>query len=242
MFSLQWRLNSLTLRRGQGNCSPFSGQRCRLNRSRCPGKCRSRQPRRVREPVRGYRRGVSSVTATQDDSFVRTIARTAAHEREEYAQGTPRPLGSYGVLLSVYLSMTGGLTLLVRRRRHRGATVVPERVALPDLALVAIATHRLSRLITKDSVTAVVRAPFTQFKEAAGEGEVNEDVGGAGLRHAVGELLTCPFCIAQWIATGFAFALVLAPRATRAAAATLTAVTASDWLQFAHSALQKTEE
>ena len=52
----------------------------------------------------------------------------------------------------------------------------------------------------------------------------------------------CPFCIAQWIATGFAFGLVLAPRATRLVAGTLSAVTSSDWLQFAHSALQKTEE
>lgn len=119
---------------------------------------------------------------------------------------------------------------------------MPVRPAWSDLALISVATHRLSRLVTKDSVTAVVRAPFTRFEEPAGEGEVNEEVRGTGLRHGVGELLTCPFCIAQWIATGFAFGLVLAPRATRFVATTLTAVTASDWLQFAHSALQKTEE
>lgn len=100
----------------------------------------------------------------------------------------------------------------------------------------------MSCLITKDSVTAVVRAPFTRFKEPAGNGEVNKEVRGTRLRHAAGELLTCPFCIAQWIATGFAFGLVLAPRATRLIAGTLTAVTASDWLQFAHRALQKTTE
>jgi hypothetical protein len=54
--------------------------------------------------------------------------------------------------------------------------------------------------------------------------------------------LTCPFCIAQWIATAFAFGLVLMPRATRLAAAVLVAVTASDWLQFAHTALQRNEQ
>ena len=65
---------------------------------------------------------------------------------------------------------------------------------------------------------------------------------GTGLRHTVGELLTCPFCIAQWIATIFGFGLVLFPRTTRFVAATLTAVTASDWLQFARTALQKVEQ
>jgi hypothetical protein len=67
-----------------------------------------------------------------------------------------------------------------------------------DLLLYGLATEHLSRIITKDSVTAVLRAPFTHFKGAVGEGEVNEDVVGKGFRHAVGELLTCPFCAAQW--------------------------------------------
>jgi hypothetical protein len=173
---------------------------------------------------------------------VNRLAEVASRERAQYAQGRARPLGGYAVLVSVYLTMTSALTVLVRVRRNRATGAVPDRMALGDLALVSIATHRLSRLVAKDSVTAVARAPFTQFKGPAGDGEVNEEVRGTGLRHAVGELLTCPFCIAQWIATAFAFGLVLAPRLTRFVAATLTAVTASDWLQFAHSALQKTEE
>jgi hypothetical protein len=188
---------------------------------------------------------VASASRAQEphvEPLIQRLAEAAEREREEYAGGTPRPLGSYGVILAVYSIMTGGLFLLVRRRRRRGRTRMPVRPAWSDLALISVATHRLSRLVTKDSVTAVVRAPFTRFEEPAGEGEVNEEVRGTGLRHGVGELLTCPFCIAQWIATGFAFGLVLAPRATRFVATTLTAVTASDWLQFAHSALQKTEE
>jgi hypothetical protein len=28
----------------------------------------------------------------------------------------------------------------------------------------------------------------------------------------MGELLTCPFCLGQWVATGLIFGLVLAPR------------------------------
>jgi hypothetical protein len=140
-------------------------------------------------------------------------------------------------LIGLYSAAVAGFAAAVRRRR----TPLPDRMSWGDLALVSVATHRLSRLVTRDSVTAVLRAPVTRFDEAAGEGEVNESPRGSGLQHAVGELATCPFCTAQWIATGFAFGIVLAPRATRLTAATLTAVTLSDWLQFAHAALRKTE-
>jgi hypothetical protein len=162
----------------------------------------------------------------------------AAAERDAYARGAPRPLGSYGALIGIYAATVGALAVAVRRRR----AALPDRVAWADVALLSVATHRLSRLVTKDSVTAVVRAPVAQFEEAAGEGEVNERPRGIGLRHALGELATCPFCIAQWIATAFAFGLVLAPRPTRLMATVLTIVTASDWLQFVNAGLRKVDQ
>jgi len=157
-------------------------------------------------------------------------------ERNAYAHGEDRPIGSYGVLMGVYGAAVTGLALVVRRRR-----ALPDRIGVGDLALLSVASHKLSRLVTKDSVTSFVRAPFTEYEEPAGEGEVNEQVRGKGLRHAVGELVSCPFCLSMWAATGFTFGLALAPRATRLAAATLTAVTVSDYLQFAHSALQRAD-
>lgn len=54
----------------------------------------------------------------------------------------------------------------------------------------------------------------------------------------MGALVTCPFCLALWVATGFGFGLVAAPRATRFAAAILTAVTGADVLQFAYATLE----
>jgi hypothetical protein len=164
------------------------------------------------------------------------IAERIEQERRAYAHGEDRPIGSYGALMTVYATGVVALSALVRKRR-----ALPDRVGLGDLALISIASHKLSRLIAKDTVTAAVRAPFTRFSEAAGEGEVNEEVRGTGIRHAVGELVTCPFCLSMWVATAFAFGIALAPRATRLAAAALTAVTASDYLQFAHSALQRAE-
>ena len=61
----------------------------------------------------------------------------------------------------------------------------------------------------------------------------------SGLRHSIGELLTCPFCLDVWIATGFAIGLVFAPRATRLIAACLTAVAGSDFLQLAYATAQQ---
>ena len=93
--------------------------------------------------------------------------------------GTPRPLGGYATLLSGYTAGVGVLGWAIRRR---GA--LPERIPAGDLALLTVATHKLSRLVAKDSVTAIVRAPFTRFEESIGEGEVNEEVLGTGVRHA----------------------------------------------------------
>ena len=155
-----------------------------------------------------------------------------------YSGPSERPLGSYAIVLATYAGLVSGAAVYVRKR----GLLVPARIRFSDMALGAVATYRLSRLITKDSVTAVGRAPFTRFKEAAGEGEVNEDVRGHGVRHAVGELVSCPFCIAQWIATAYAFGLIIAPRATRWAAGVLAMVSVSDALQFGHAALMRTEQ
>ena len=65
---------------------------------------------------------------------------------------------------------------------------------MADIALGALATQKLSRLISKDKVTSFVRAPFTRFEEKAGHGEVFEEPRGTGLRYATGELLVCRYC------------------------------------------------
>lgn len=177
-------------------------------------------------------------TATEPIQHAAAAVRNAAEaEAERYRAGEERPLGGYLVLMSIYSTVLAALSALVRRRGG-----LPERVGAADLALLGVATHKLSRLITKDSVTAVVRAPFTTYSEPSGEGEVNEEVRGSGLRHAAGELLTCPFCAAVWVATVLAFGLVLVPRPTRLVASILSAVTSSDFLQLAYAIAQRAAE
>lgn len=153
---------------------------------------------------------------------------------ESYANGEERPLGGYALLLTAFSAMVTGMATFVTRRR-----TLPPQLSAPDLALLTVATFRASRLVSKDSVTAVVRAPFTRYTEPAGEGEVNEEVPGPGVRHALGELLSCPFCISVWAATVLAFGFVVAPRTTRLVAGTLAAVTGSDALQLVFAALRR---
>ena len=106
----------------------------------------------------------------------------------------------------------------------------------------AIATHKVSRMIAKDPVTSPLRAPFTTYEGVSAPSELHEEVRGHGLKHSAGELLTCPMCLAQWVATAFSAGLVLAPVPTRLAMATFTAVAGSDFLQHVYVRLQKANQ
>jgi hypothetical protein len=149
-----------------------------------------------------------------------------------------RPLGAYALLIAAF-NATFALFLLAVRRSGRS---LPERPRPDDLLLLGVATHKLSRLLTKDTVTSVLRAPFARYQGPAGAGEVNDAPRGRGLRHAVGELLTCPFCLGQWVATGFAIGTVFAPKVTRLVASAFAAVDVADFLQFGWAKAQQATE
>ena len=113
------------------------------------------------------------------------------------------------------------------------------RLSAGDILLIGTATHKLSRRVAKDPVTSPLRAPFTRFKGTSGPAELAEEPRGGSTRHAIGELLTCPFCLSQWVATGFVFGMVVAPGATRLAASVLASLTVSDSLQFGYAILDQ---
>jgi len=89
-------------------------------------------------------------------------------------------------------------------------------------------------------VTSPIRAPFTRFEEPAGAAEVNEKVTAHGSAHAVGELVSCPFCLSVWIAAALGSGLRFAPRATRLVAGVFTAVAGSNMLQLGYDAAKRT--
>lgn len=151
-----------------------------------------------------------------------------------YAPNEERPLRPYLVLTATYGAGFAGSLVALRARGHE----LPERIGTSDLLLVGVATHKLSRLIAKDKVTSFLRAPFTRFQEPSGHGEVEEEPCGHGVRLAVGELLVCPYCLAQWVATGLTVGLIGAPRLTRLVSTVFVAHTVSDFLQAAYRAAE----
>jgi hypothetical protein len=75
---------------------------------------------------------------------------------------------------------------------RRAGRPLPEHPRAADLFLIGVVSYKISRLLAKDKVTSFLRAPFTRFQEASGQGEMEEEACGHGIRYAVGELLICP--------------------------------------------------
>jgi Protein of unknown function (DUF1360) len=108
-----------------------------------------------------------------------------------------------------------------------------------DIALLGVATHKLSLLIANDAITSPLRAPFTELQEKESPKNVEEEPRGKGLRRSIGELLTCQFCTGQWVASFFIYGLVFAPIVTRLMATIFAVVTISDHLHQTYKALTK---
>ena len=139
-----------------------------------------------------------------------------------------RPLAAYGFLTAAFGALFGGGTAAVHDR-------LPDRPRATDVALAGVATYKISRLLAKDRVTSVLRAPFTRYEGDAGPSEVSEEPRGRGLRLALGELLVCPYCLGQWVAGALALGQIAAPRTTRFVAGTFAAYALADALQMAHA-------
>lgn len=146
-----------------------------------------------------------------------------------------RPLGGYSLLTSVFTA--GFVGALVAA--HRAGYPLPRDIRTKDIVLTGLATHKLSRLIARDKVTGFARAPFTRFQQATGHAEVDEAPRGSGVQLAIGELLVCPYCLAQWIAGAFTVGHVAAPRVTRLLTAMWSAHAIADAAQLAYSAAEK---
>ena len=101
---------------------------------------------------------------------------------------------------------------------------------LRDILLLGVAAHKMARLVTKDRVTAPLRAPFVTCKKGDGEGEVEEEPCGEGMQQAPGDLLTCPYRIGVWIIMPLWFGTILAPRLTQFVAGILASVTGADFM------------
>jgi hypothetical protein len=143
------------------------------------------------------------------------------------------PLEGYAVLLGTYAVLFGALLGAAARRK------AADRITTLDVVLAGIATHKIGRIVTKDWVTSPLRAPFTEYKASTGGGEVREQARGHGLSKAVGDLLTCPWCIAPWVAGGLYAIHLASPRAARIAASVFASVAVSDFLQHGYGGVRR---
>jgi len=141
---------------------------------------------------------------------------------------------AYSALAAAYLLGFTAFLGLMRRSGRR----LPEYVPPADLALIAIATYKLSAIVTRERVASPIRAPFTHNDGTPPEGQSKPEPRGRGLRRALGELLTCPYCTSAWIAAGLTYGVVVAPRPTRILVSIFASVTLSDFLTFGYQRLQ----
>lgn len=120
---------------------------------------------------------------------------------------------------------------------------LPEPMRARDLVVTAAATHKLSRTVTKSSVTRPLRAPFAEPMDGGGPGEVaDRPTGKGGLRSSVAELLTCPFCLDVWVMSGLTAGRVFAPEATGMVTDALAALAGADFLQLVYARAQQAAE
>ena len=152
-----------------------------------------------------------------------------------YKGGKEMPLGGYAALVGIYNAAFAAMLLAAKTAGRQS----PERIGYADLLLLGVGTFKLSRIISVDRVTSPLRAPFTEYEKPAGTSEVKEKVRGEGMQRAVGDLLTCPYCLGPWVAAALIGGLVFKPRATRLIGGVLAAATISDLLHHTYGKVKE---
>lgn len=125
--------------------------------------------------------------------------------------------------LALNLVYGGLLTALVVLTRGNGKE---ERISGPELVPLAAATFALSKVIGREKIGSWVREPFVQ-----GEGTDERRPQGSGLRHAVGELVTCTRCLGAWSGLALVGLRTASPQSGRTVTNVLAASAANDFLQ-----------
>jgi hypothetical protein len=170
---------------------------------------------------------------------------------QSYDPAVALPLGGYLILVTTFCVLVGAGFLVLKRRGYfqpvaaEGVTHDVDdgksflsRIRWRDVALLAVATHQLSWMIGRDRVLAPFRALVAHYESSGGVGELNDVPRGGGLLHALGDLVTCPYCLGPWVAAALVFAFLKQPRATRLVALILTLVAASDVLHQLYTLLK----
>lgn len=132
-------------------------------------------------------------------------------------------------LIGCYLGSIAVVGARVERRRRLGVV---------DIGLIGIASHRVGRIVAFERVALPLREPFTAtVPDGTG---VDETVvaRGRGVQWAIGELMSCPTCVASWAALMMYVGLAVVPGPTRALISVLAAAGVAE---IAHNAVEQLE-
>jgi len=150
--------------------------------------------------------------------------------------GGKSPFTAYRLLSATFnsglLGVASGAMLLRRFKAPLG---------LLDLSMMGAATHKLALLITQERVTLPLRAPFTKQSDHGRTGGHHSEPKEHGMHRALGELLTCPHCMAPWISLGLVAGHVVAPLPTRAVTTVFSVAALADGLFHASRWLEASQ-
>jgi hypothetical protein len=137
----------------------------------------------------------------------------------------------YAALNAVFGALLAGV-IVAARERTRDSEPLTSR----DLVVTGAATFALSKVIARERIGTWVRDPFVE-EEAGGKPR------GKGMRHAIGELLTCTRCVGAWSALGLVGLRLTSPATGRVVNDVLAVSAMNDWLQASFKLLcAKTNE
>jgi uncharacterized protein DUF1360 len=124
----------------------------------------------------------------------------------------------YAALNALWAGLLAGLVVATRGRASE------DPIRTRDLLPLGAATFALSKAVARERIGTWVREPFV---EDDGTGVPR----GRGMRHAMGELLTCTRCVGAWSALAVVGLRIASPEAGRTVTSVLAASAANDWLQ-----------
>lgn len=166
-------------------------------------------------------------SGVQGEELPKAAESTASERRWRWPGATSTPPsatgpGDYAALEAVFVGGLAGVIVLARRQQDGG-----EAIARRDLPVLAMATFAMADVLAKEKVSTWLREPFVReeadHKPAAAEG--------TGIRHAIGELLTCTRCVGTWSALGLVGLWTASPTAGRTTANVFALAGVNDLLQ-----------
>ena len=183
------------------------------------GKRRQRYLRTVRDP----RRTPAGELITADIDR-RSISHAEAEAERKGAAATRPPLAGYSLVGGAFGAAVVGVAAFGRP---------VERPSALDLGLIAGATFKTARIVSRERLGSVVRAPFVEGEATSPDAAPAGD----GLQRAIGELVTCTRCVGTWAALGLVAARTVAPRPGRLLITTLAVGAANDFMQAGFTVL-----